>query len=187
MLKRLGYDSNISKDAEEIAKADKLILPGVGHFDHGMRQLKNSGLIEVLGVKALEEKIPFLGICLGAQLLGKGSEEGNEAGLAWLDMDVVNFDRSKLSTEEKVPHMGWNYIEQMKDSDVLSDLPEDPRFYFVHSFHMKPNDDSIELCRSNYGYDFTSAVAHDNIYGMQFHPEKSHKFGMKLLDNFASL
>lgn len=187
MLKKVGVVSCISKNAEDIANAEKLILPGVGHFDHGMRQLKASGVIDTLNKKVLEEKIPMLGICLGAQLLGQNSEEGMEKGLGWLKMKVVKFDANKLDKQLKVPHMGWNYIAEKKRSKLFVDMPDNPRFYFVHSYHMHTDESKITLGSSNYGYDFVSAVEHENIYGVQFHPEKSHKYGKQLLSNFAKI
>jgi len=187
MLKKIGIESQISRDAEELKKADKLILPGVGHFDHGMRNLHHAGIVEVLNEKVLNEKTPILGICLGAQLLGNQSEEGVEKGLAWIDMDVVRFDPSKLSDRQKIPHMGWNYIERKKDSKLMEGLNDDSRFYFVHEFHMKVKTAKDELLSTHYGYEFTSAVERGTIFGTQFHPEKSHKFGMQLLTNFSKI
>ncbi len=187
MLKRLGFDSFISGKKEELESADKLILPGVGHFDHGMKQLHSRNLTAMLHQRVMEEKVPILGICLGAQLLGQGSEEGNEAGLGWVDMKVVAFDKKKLGQELKIPHMGWNYIQQLKSSKILGDEKEERRFYFVHSYHMLPLDPSLGLCSTKYGYEFISAISKDNIIGVQFHPEKSHQFGMKIMKNFAQL
>ncbi|MBW6483867.1 MAG: imidazole glycerol phosphate synthase subunit HisH [Vicingaceae bacterium] len=187
MLKRIGVKSTICSTAEEIEQADKLILPGVGHYDHGMKNLHQSGLIEILNKKVLKDKIPLLGICLGAQLLGNKSEEGIEKGLGWIDMEVVKFDKKKLSSNLKIPHMSWNEIKINKYSALLEGLDDENRFYFVHSFHMQPNDKTDILTTTNYGYDFTSAVEKDNIYGVQFHPEKSHKFGMQLLTNFSNI
>lgn len=187
MLKRIGVKSCISSNSEEIEQAEKLILPGVGHFDYGMMNLKQSGLVDVLNKKVVDEKTPLLGICLGAQLLGNGSEEGNEKGLGWIDMDVVKFDKSKLSENLKIPHMSWNEINIKKNSKLLEGLNNDSRFYFVHSYHMKCNDEKNVLTNTIYGYEFTSAVEKENIFGVQFHPEKSHKFGMKLLENFSNI
>ncbi|PKP45413.1 MAG: imidazole glycerol phosphate synthase subunit HisH [Bacteroidetes bacterium HGW-Bacteroidetes-12] len=187
MLKRIGVKSMICSSAEEIEQADKLILPGVGHYDHGMKNLHQSGLIEILNKKVLEDKIPLLGICLGAQLLGNKSEEGIEKGLGWIDMDVIKFDKKKLSSSLKIPHMSWNEIKINKPSALFEGLNNDSRFYFVHSYHMQPSDKTDILTTTNYGYDFTSTIEKDNIYGVQFHPEKSHKFGMQLLTNFSNI
>lgn len=187
MLKKIGVQSKMSSDSSEILEADKLIIPGVGHFDYGMQQMKTSGLIETLNTKVLEEKTPVLGICLGAQLLGKGSEEGNEPGLGWLNMDVVKFDVSKIDSQFKVPHMGWNEVNYVKPSALTKDLEGTQRYYFVHTYHMVTKDKNDTLGESHYGYDFVAAVESDNIFGVQFHPEKSHKFGMKLLTNFAKI
>lgn len=187
MLKRIGAKSCISSNVEEIEQAEKLILPGVGHFDYGMSNLKQSGLIDVLNKKVLVDKVPLLGICLGAQLLGNGSEEGTEKGLGWIDMDVVKFDIEKMPDNLKIPHMSWNEILIKKSSKLLDGLNNESRFYFVHSYHMKCNDGKNILTHTSYGYEFTSAVEKDNIYGVQFHPEKSHKFGMRLLENFVNI
>lgn len=187
MLKRIGAKTCISSNVDEIEQAEKIILPGVGHFDFGMINLKQSGLIEVLNKKVLKDKVPLLGICLGAQLLGNRSEEGKEKGLGWINMDVVKFDNVKMPENYKIPHMSWNEIEIKKSSKLLEGLNIESRFYFVHSYHMKCNDENDVLTNTNYGYEFTSAVEKDNIFGVQFHPEKSHKFGMKLLDNFVKI
>lgn len=187
MLKKIGQQSVISNHPEEITQAEKLILPGVGHFDYGMRSLRASGLIEVLNIAVLQNKTPLLGICLGAQLLGNSSEEGEERGLGWIDMEVVKFDVSKIESKFKVPHMGWSEIEVDQSSRLLDSLEEEARFYFVHSYHMKPNNLENVLTTTQYGYEFVSGVRKENIYGVQFHPEKSHKFGMQLLSNFSKI
>lgn len=187
MLKRIGAKSCISSNVEEIEQAEKLILPGVGHFDYGMCNLKQSGLIEILNKKVVVDKTPLLGICLGAQLLGNGSEEGEEKGLGWINMDVVKFDKAKMPDNLKIPHMSWNEILIKKSSKLLDGLNNESRFYFVHSYHMKCNDEKNIITNTNYGYEFTSAVEKGNIYGVQFHPEKSHKFGMRLLENFVNI
>lgn len=187
MLKKIGVKSMISNDPDQIAKADKLILPGVGHFDYGMRSLKASGLIQILEQKVLIEKTQILGICLGAQLLGKRSEEGVEPGLGWIDMEIVHFHKNKMPDGRKVPNMGWNYIRPAKSSPLLEGLGELARFYFVHTYHMNPNRKEDALTYSSYGYEFASSVSYGNIYGVQFHPEKSHKYGMQLLKNFIAI
>ena len=185
MLKKVGCrDAIISSEPEVIAKATKLILPGVGHFDYGMRQLKASGLIDILNTQVIEKGIPILGICLGAQLLTRGSEEGQIEGLGWIPADTVKFDATKLQTGLKIPHMGWSDVEIKFDIPLLKDLPNDPRFYFVHTYHMQCDYKENEVVTANYGYTFAAGISKGNIMGMQFHPEKSHKFGMQLFKNF---
>ena len=185
MLKKIGIQSELSNDKTVIENAEKLILPGVGHFDYGMQQLRKTGLIECLNKKVLIEKTPILGICLGAQMLGNKSEEGVEKGLGWIDMDILKFNFANSNL--KIPHMNWNEITMKKTSILLNNMFENPRFYFVHSYFMKPINAKDSLCTVDYGGDFVAAVEKENIYGVQFHPEKSHKFGMKLLENFAKI
>ncbi len=195
MLKRIGVPSTITSEKQAVQDAEKIILPGVGHFDYGMRQLKQSGLIEVLNQKVLEEKTPLLGICLGAQMLGNKSEEGSENGLGWINMDIIKFKIEQMPPTCKIPNMGWNKISKSKTAlqnknkgvDLFQHLEEDARFYFVHSYHMLPLDTEVTLATANYGYEYAAAVQQGNIYGVQFHPEKSHFFGMRLLENFAGL
>jgi glutamine amidotransferase len=186
MLKKIGIKSLISDKTEDIAQAEKLILPGVGHFDYGMEQLEKSGLIEILNKKVLTDKTPILGICLGVQLMTKSSDEGTKAGLGWFDAFTVKFDSSKLPENCKIPHMGWNEITYNQNCKLFQNLHEvPPRFYFVHSYHLKANNENDILATANYGYEFTVALKKDNIIGLQFHPEKSHKFGMQVLKNFV--
>lgn len=181
MIKKIGYKSIITSDIEEIKKATKLILPGVGAFDNGMKNLKESGLIEVLNQKALVEKIPILGICLGMQLMTNRSEEGKLDGLAWVDAQTKKFVSAKL----KIPHMGWNIIEHKKKSKIFDEYESEKRFYFVHSYYISCNNNDDILTTTPYGHNFVSLYEKENIIGAQFHPEKSHKFGMKLIENFA--
>ena len=185
MLKRIGINSQISNNISTIEKADKLILPGVGHFDYGMQQLQQSGLIPVLNKKVLEDKTPILGICLGVQLLTEISEEGIEKGLGWIKGKAVAFDKSKLESNQKVPHMGWTNIFDYKKSKLFEKMFDKPRFYFVHSYHLALDNKDDCLVTANYGYEFAAGIEHENILGVQFHPEKSHKFGMKILENFC--
>lgn len=186
MFKKIGVkEVMISGEKEQIEKADKLLLPGVGAFDAGMRNLENSGLVSVLNKKVLEDKIPVLGICLGMQLLTQKSEEGLKPGLGWIDAETIRFNLDP-ALKLKVPHMGWNYIKVNRENKLV-DSESKNRFYFVHSYYVKCFDESQSIATSNFGIDFTCMVNKDNIYGAQFHPEKSLKFGMKLLDNFAKL
>jgi glutamine amidotransferase len=184
ILKRIGEDSVVTSDKDEIARATKLILPGVGAFDTGMRNLSGLNLIDILNKKVIEEKIPVLGICLGMQLLSKGSEEGSLPGLGWIDASTVRFEFED-STEYKIPHMGWNFIRQHKTGRLFDNMYPDSRFYFVHSYFFSANDPEDVLTSTTYEIEFTSAIERGNILGVQFHPEKSHKFGMKLLKNFV--
>ncbi len=184
MIKKIGYRSLVASKIEEVQYATKIILPGVGHFEKAMSNLRELNLIEVLNQKALVEKVPILGICLGMQLLSERSEEGNSAGLGWIKGEVCKFSFGENPNKLKVPHMGWNTIHQQKNSDLLENLDLNSRFYFVHSFHFNCYDPADILCTSEYGYNFVSGVSHENVMGVQFHPEKSHKFGMLLLKNF---
>jgi glutamine amidotransferase len=184
MLKKIGRKSEITRDLDKIRQADHIILPGVGAFDSGMEQLEKFGLVELIRHKAMVDKTPILGICLGAQLMLEKSEEGQKAGLGLVKGEVKRF---QLSAESKlrIPNMGWNQIEKVKSSNLVDILPEQPRFYFVHSYHFKMTQSEDQLLMSEYGYSFCSAFQHENISGVQFHPEKSHKFGMALLRNFT--
>lgn len=185
MLKYLGIASQISGDKEVIAQAEKLILPGVGHFDYGMQQLTKSGLIPVLHQKVLMDKIPILGICLGVQLFTEQSEEGAEKGLCWIKGKTIAFDKSRLSSAQKIPNMGWTDVANYGQSKLFENMHEDPRFYFVHSFHLELENAIDCMVTAKYGFDFAAGVEQDNILGVQFHPEKSHKYGMRIFENFA--
>jgi len=186
MLKKVGAgDAIISGRIDDIENATKLILPGVGHFDYGMKQLKSSGLIDVLNKRVVADKVPILGICLGAQLLTKGSEEGEEKGLGWFNATTVKFDATKLSSHLKIPNMGWSDVTFKKDLPLFKDMPKDSRFYFVHTYHMVCHEETDVAVTTSYGYEFAAGIAKDNIMGMQFHPEKSHKYGMQFLRNFV--
>lgn len=183
IIKKIGYSSVISCDIETIKKATKIILPGVGSFNKAMQNLNELNLIEILNQKALVEKIPFLGICLGMQLLTKHSEEGNVNGLGWIDAQVKKFELSDFP-ELKIPHMGWNEVEIPEKHPLCNDLCEKSRFYFVHSYYAKCSKPENILMKTQFGRPFDSAIHNNNIMGVQFHPEKSHKFGMKLFKNF---
>jgi glutamine amidotransferase len=186
MLKKAGVDAVISSKEGDIFDADKLILPGVGAFDTCVQKLQDSGLVEVLNKKVLEMKTPVLGVCVGLQLLTGGSEEGVLPGLGWIRGKVVRFRQDHMPEGLKIPHMGWSEVVLNKPSALFEDMPEEMRFYFVHSYHVSLEDPADALVTARYGYDFVAGVQRANISGMQFHPEKSHKFGLKLLANFAS-
>jgi glutamine amidotransferase len=185
MLKKIGAKSEITSDLNTIEKARKIILPGVGSFDYGMKQLKENNLINILNKKVIDEQTPLLGICLGMQLLSKRSEEGEEAGLGWIDASTIKF--VKVTEDLKIPHMGWNTVEKKRESRLLTDLPAESKFYFVHSYHVKCHVASDIILSSSYGTEFTCAIEKGNVLGVQFHPEKSHKFGMQILKNFSEL
>jgi len=187
MFKHIGIKSVISSEIRDVQKAEKLILSGVGAFDNGMKELNNLNLISVLNEKVIDEKVPILGICLGMQLFTKSSEEGNLSGLSWLDAVTVKFKSNNESNKLKIPHMGWNLINIQKNSLLFNDMPDELRFYFVHSYHLACSEQKDVLCSTYYGHNFVSGVEKENIFGVQFHPEKSHKFGMKLLKNFLEL
>jgi glutamine amidotransferase len=186
ILRRIGEESVVTSDRTLIARATKIILPGVGSFDTGMHNLASLGFLDVLNEKALVEKVPVLGICLGMQLLSEGSEEGSLAGLGWISGRNKRFIFSDTA-EYKAPHMGWNFIKECKQGRLFTDMYPDPRFYFVHSYYFEAEDISDILTTTTYEREFTSSVEKGNILGVQFHPEKSHKFGMKLLKNFVDL
>jgi glutamine amidotransferase len=187
MFKKIGIQSKVSSNLIDIDNASKLVLPGVGAFDSGMQNLSQKNLISILNKKVLIDKIPILGICLGMQLMTSKSEEGSAPGLGWFDAQTVQFKFDSRAGNIKIPHMGWNFITIKKDSMLLEGMGKDYRFYFVHSYHTVCNREEDILATTSYGYDFVSAINKDNIYGVQFHPEKSHKFGMKLFKNFAGL
>lgn len=184
MLHRIGYDDVIiSGNIKDVSKADKLILPGVGSFDQGMRNLSETGLKEAIRDAVLGKNKPILGICLGMQLLGRTSEEGNLRGLELLSFDTIRFS---FNEGYKIPHMGWNEVKVLKDIPLTRGMRDDfSRFYFVHSYHAICDNSDTILMTSFYGYEFTAAVHERNVYGVQFHPEKSHRYGMRLLENYC--
>ena len=186
MCKRLGIDAVITNDEEILNKASKLILPGVGHFKKGMENLHSSGLKTLLDKIVLEDNKPILGICLGAQLMTKHSEEGDVNGLGWVDAVTVKFDENKINNH-KIPHMGWTDIMTVDENPLWKNLPDEPRFYFVHTYHFLFQEQDEISAMADYSYPFACAFHKRNIYGTQFHPEKSHKFGMKVLENFSKL
>ena len=195
MLKRIGTPCQITSDINEIEKATKILLPGVGAFDAAITKIDELNLRSILTHKAKVEKIPFLGICLGMQLLTRSSEEGMLKGLNFIDAKTIkfNFENTprQLSGVEverlKVPHMGWNLVKQNTPSLLTENFTNEFRFYFVHSYKVVCDDNKNSILKTNYGEEFDSAIQNDNVYGAQFHPEKSHKFGMQLLTNFSKI
>ena len=185
-FQRLNIDALISSQPEDLLHAEKIILPGVGSFDRGMHNLKDLGLISALRACVLDNRIPFLGICLGMQLLSQRSDEGEKNGLQWIDAETVRF-RFNDNNRIKIPHMGWNAINPVNADPVTSRLTHDDRFYFVHSYHISNIDDDLIRGITDYGYSFPSLIRQDNIVGIQCHPERSHGSGMKILKNFLEV
>ncbi|WP_256202998.1 imidazole glycerol phosphate synthase subunit HisH [Pseudomonas sp. URMO17WK12:I4] len=185
MIRHEDGDAQIITSPEELDSAGKLILPGVGAFDHGMSSLRSGEWIAPLERAVFERKVPIMGICLGMQLLACGSEEGQEPGLGWVDARARRFrpDDPKL----KVPHMGWNEVRQMREDVLLPVIHAPRRFYFVHSYRVECADPADVLLECDYGETFVAAFRRENIWGFQFHPEKSHRFGMELFRNFLEV
>jgi imidazole glycerol-phosphate synthase subunit HisH len=186
-FERLNIEVVVSGDKALIEKGTKYILPGVGHFVAGMKNLRDRDLIEVLNHRVLVDKVPILGICLGMQLMTNHSEEGDCQGLEWIDANTRRFNLAEFDKKLKIPHMGWNTLSVAKDSSLLQDIEISDTFYFVHSYRVVCHHPADILAKTGYGIEFVSAFQRDNIWGVQFHPEKSHKAGLRLLQNFASL
>ena len=186
MFKKVGAAARISSDLNEISKAEKILLPGVGAFDAAMQRITDAGMKDILTNKAMVEKIPVLGICLGMQLLTQGSEEGILDGLGWIKGKAYHF-HNRIDDSLRVPHMGWNTATIQNESALTKNFEGELRFYFVHSYFVLADNPNHSMMKTNYGSSFDSALCQDNIFGAQFHPEKSHKFGMNLFRNFASL
>ena len=188
IYERLGIPVRVGSTCDVLTQASQLILPGVGAFDWAMSRLNDSGLRECLDMMVLEQRIPVLGICVGMQMMANGSEEGMLPGLGWIDGDVKHFDPSVQQMGRQkhnpLPHMGWNSVTPMNDVALFKALPEFD-FYFLHSYYFVPKDSAHVLAVADYGTKFAASVGVDNIYGVQFHPEKSHQAGIALLKNFA--
>ena len=186
MLKRIGVKSVITSDINEIEKAEKILLPGVGAFDAAISKIDELNLRPVLTFMAKEKKVPFLGICLGMQLLTDSSEEGVLKGLNFVPAKTIKF-KFPENSDLKIPHMGWNLVTKKTESVLTKNFTNEFRFYFVHSYHVKCDNPINSILTTNYGYEFDSAIQNENVFGAQFHPEKSHKYGMQLLSNFANI
>ena len=184
---RLNIPVRVAKNYNDLNGAKKIILPGVGHFDHAMSQLIKSGMREKLDELVLELKIPVIGICVGMQMMANFSEEGNSEGLKWIDASVKIIDKTKINQITRLPHMGWNNVYPSTSHPLFNGLVNDPIFYFLHSYYFDCNNESNSLATTNYGDSFTSVAYYKNIYGIQFHPEKSHTNGEILLNNFSKI
>jgi glutamine amidotransferase len=187
VYERLNIPVAIATTKEQLRGASKLILPGVGAFDYTMSMLNNSGMRDSIEALVLEQGMPIMGVCVGMQILAERSEEGVLPGLGWIKGAVRLFDTTHLKFKTKLPHMGWNTIQPSPESRLLNSFNEDSRFYFLHSYYVEPEFDATISAKSEYGFSFASAIQKDNIYGIQFHPEKSLSNGMQLLKNFAEL
>ena len=187
VFKRLNISVNVARSVSDLAHSKKLILPGVGSFDRAMIQLNKSGMRDELDRLVLHEKLPVLGICVGMQMMGKKSEEGIERGLEWIDAEILKFDASLIRHRTKIPHMGWNSVDYSMNNLLFSGLDEQALFYFLHSYYFHCHDENLTIARTFYGSHFSSGIQSNNIYGIQFHPEKSHRNGEILLDNFAKI
>ena len=184
---KLSIDSKVANHINDLKNAEKLILPGVGAYDFAMQKLFESGMIDQINELVLEKQIPVLGICVGMQLMANSSEEGILKGLGWINAEVKRFELEKLSNLVNLPHMGWNDVVPTKKTPLFDCLEFGAKFYFLHSYYMKSNDINQNLATSDYGGEFVCAINRENVYGVQFHPEKSHQYGVKLLENFVKL
>ncbi|WP_164126629.1 imidazole glycerol phosphate synthase subunit HisH [Sphingobacterium luzhongxinii] len=185
VYKRVDVPVKIARTKEDLDGAEKLILPGVGHFDHAMTQLNNSGMRDSLDKMVLEEKVPVIGICVGMQMMANHSDEGKLDGLKWIDASVRKFDESTIKQVTRLPHMGWNDVKPVKDISLFKGLEKEAIFYFLHTFYFECNHQEDIMAVTDYGINFASAAHHENKFGIQFHPEKSHHYGEILLHNFA--
>lgn len=187
VYKRVNVPTKIAKTAADLEGAHKLILPGVGHFDYAMSELIQSGMREKLDELVMVKKVPVVGICVGMQMMGNSSDEGEMEGLKWIDASIKKFDETKIQQVTRLPHMGWNDVNPVVSNPLFEGLEKNALFYFLHSYYFECNNTVDILATSEYGGQFTCAAHHDNVYGIQFHPEKSHHYGEVLLHNFAKL
>lgn len=187
VYERLNIPIKIAKTKYDLNDASKIIIPGVGAFDYAMEQLNKSGMRDELENKVIRDIVPVIGICVGMQILAKSSEEGKLPGLGWVDGKVLKFDINNIPYKTRLPHMGWNNINPIAESTLLKGFNNESRFYFLHSYYFVCNNQQDIISTTQYGIDFSSAINHNNIFGIQFHPEKSHSNGVSLLNNFAKL
>lgn len=187
IYKRLNIDVAIVSSPDELTSGEKIILPGVGAFDGAMKRLNESGLRDILDEMVIGESKPVLGICVGMQLMASKSEEGTSKGLGWIDGEVKKFEASDGKRKVYLPHMGWNNVQPCRNDSLFKDLDSEARFYFLHSYYFVPHIEDDVLAVTEYNGLFPSSVNSNNIFGVQFHPEKSHQWGIKLLKNFAEL
>ena len=187
VYKRLNVKIKVAHVAADVKGATKIILPGVGSFDYAMSQLNASGMRDELDKQVIANKVPVLGICVGMQILAKSSDEGKLSGLGWIDGEVQLFVSNLIPYKTHLPHMGWNSINIVKRNKLLEGFNSNCKFYFLHSYYFICNNRGDIIATTEYGVTYTSAINHDNIFGTQFHPEKSHSIGIQLLQNFASL
>ena len=187
VYKRVNVPVKIAKTAADLEGAVKIILPGVGHFDHAMSELIKSGMREKLDELVMIHKVPVIGICVGMQMMGNSSDEGQLEGLKWIDATIKKFDETKIKQVTRLPHMGWNDVKPIVSHPLFSGLEKEALFYFLHSYYFECNNTEDILAISEYGGEFTCVAHHKNVFGIQFHPEKSHSYGETLLHNFAKL
>ncbi len=187
VYKNLNIPIKVAKTKTDFVNTSKIILPGVGAFDHAMTLLQNSGMKDKLDELVLYKNLPVIGICVGMQIIANSSDEGKMKGLGWIDAEVKKFNYSDFALKLPLPHMGWNNINPNPNNELMNGLNNESRFYFLHSYYFKVKKEADIIATSNYGIDFTCAVKANNIYGVQFHPEKSHHNGMQLLKNFGNL
>lgn len=186
MFKRIGVTAVLSYDKATIEEADKIVIPGVGFFDSCMQAFNRSGLRDLVEKKVMNDKVPVLGICVGAQMMTRSSEEGSESGLGWLNADTIRF-RTDEFPSLKIPMIGWNHIKIHRSHDIWQNLELNARFYFAHSYHFSFDTAEFITASTTYGYEYPVAFQNANIFGTQFHPEKSHKYGMQFLENFSRI
>ncbi len=187
VYKKLDIPIKIVKTEDDFIDVTKIILPGVGAFDHAMEKLNQSGMRSKLDELVTIKKLPIIGICVGMQMMAKSSDEGSLPGLSWIDANVKKFDVSKINSATRLPHMGWNDVEVIKSNRLFEGLENNAKFYFLHSYYFDCFDPEDGIAQAEYGVPFICAANHHNIYGVQFHPEKSHDYGVKLLENFSKL